>query len=100
MNQKVKSYIVSSADWEFEVDELDDESAVNTATFLAFGKSGNKLMLSTVIMVNSKDDHLNDNISQANFFPTYKILKNIGLDKLSRSFQELTLSLNEFKSIN
>ena len=90
MNKEVKNYIVSSANWEFEVDDINPSSAVLSGVLIAFRKFGDRLLLSTTIMVNSKQDFLNQEIINARFFPTYKILKQIGLNQISKGFLKFT----------
>jgi hypothetical protein len=90
MNKEVKNYIVSSANWEFEVDDINPSSAVLSGVLIAFRKFGDRLLLSTTIMVNSKQDFLNQEIINASFFPTHKILKQIGLNQISKGFLKFT----------
>ena len=100
MNKKeLKNYIVSSADWELEVDECDPLSAASTATFFKFGEKGKSLLLSTVIMVNTKQGHINNSVAHADFFATSKILKSIGLEELGKAFKLITKSINESQII-
>jgi hypothetical protein len=97
MKEKIKNYIVSSADWELEVDDISEESAAISAVIFAFNKFGKRLLMSTVIMVNRKERHLNDEIIFAEFFATHKILKDIGLKSMSENFKELSNNINENK---
>tara|TARA_B100002019_G_C21247993_1_gene589438 strand:+ start:1662 stop:1964 length:303 start_codon:yes stop_codon:yes gene_type:complete len=99
MKNRVKNYIVSSANWEYEIDDILPESAAVAATILAFGQYQKNLCMSTIIMVNRKEDHLNKEIINAEFFSTSKILNKIGMTKLAKSFSEYTQSINEIKYI-
>ena len=96
MKNRVKNYIVSSANWEYEILP---ESAAVAATILAFGKYKKNLCMSTTIMVNRKEDHLNEEIINAEFFSTSKILNKMGMKRLAKSFSEYTQSINEIKYI-
>jgi hypothetical protein len=90
MNTNIKNYIVSSADWEFEVDDTNPKRAVMSALLLAFNKFKNKLKVSTVIMVNDKYFNDLDLVEEAEFYPTYEILNSIGLNQLSKQFEIFT----------
>ena len=98
MKNKVKNYIVSCAGWEIEVDDIDPKSAAISALFSQLGKKGKDLLLSTVVMVNRKDYHLNDYIVNAHFFPTSKILRSLGLEDLANKFKFISKSINESKN--
>jgi hypothetical protein len=97
MKEKIKKYIVSSADWELEIDDLDEKSAAISAVIFALNKFGKDLLMSTVIMVNNKENHLNEEIVFAEFFASHKIFKEIGLDSLSKHFLEISQKINENK---
>jgi hypothetical protein len=99
IKNKLKSYIVSSADWEYEVDEIDPESAAVSAVILAFKDQSHNTCLSTVIMVNKKECYINEEIIKANFFPVSKILKKLGMDFLANQFNEYNSSINEIKNL-
>ena len=94
MNKKLKNYVVSSAGWEIEVDEFDEESAATSALIIALKRYHKNLEMSTIIMINQKQDHTNNILVRAQFIPTHKIFKKLGLEDLSRHFSEF-LSLNE-----
>ena len=98
MKEKVKSYIVSSANWEFEIDDINFKSAAISAAILAFSKFGKNLLMSTVVMVSSKEDNLNNELEDTEFFPTSKILREIGQYKMSEGFIEYNKIVNEIKS--
>lgn len=98
MKKEIKDYIVSSADWEFEIDDFDSYSAARSALVFAFNKFGEDLLLSTTIMVNSKFGYLNDRIDDLDFFATHEILKDLGLTNLSKNFLELTNNIYELKN--
>jgi len=97
MNQKIKNYIVSSAGWEIEIDDIDPSSAAVSGLLFAFKKFGKKLLVSTVIMVNLEEGHKENDLTHASFFPTYKVMSDLGMDFLSKEFLELTNSINETK---
>lgn len=99
MKEKIESYIVSSANWEFEIDELDPRSAARSGLFFAFGKFNKDLLLSTVIMVNGKSNHINGCIQGADFYASHDILNDLGLESTSKDFLEFTKTINEFKNI-
>jgi len=99
MKEKIESYIVSSANWEFEIDDLDSRSAAQSGLFFAFGKFNKDLLLSTVIMVNDKSNHINGCIQSADFYASYDILNDLGLDSISKDFLEFTKTINEVKNI-
>lgn len=99
MNKKIKSYIVSSANWEIEVDEIHSSSAALSALIFAFKRYNKKLLLSTTIMVNEKNNHLNNNISDADFFATHKVLSDLGFDSMAESLLQITKRINETKNI-
>lgn len=98
MKYELENYIVSSADWELEVDDLDQHSAALSALVFAFSKFGSKLLLSTVIMVNPKSDHALGIIHNSEFYASSEILEGIGLSNLSKGFIEFTNNVYEFKN--
>jgi len=98
MKEKLKKYIVSSADWEFEIDDLDQYSAAISALIFAYSKFGDKLLLSTVIMVNYKSDHKSGIIHNSEFYASSEILREIGLYKLSKNFIKFTENIYEIKN--
>ena len=89
MKNKIKKYIVSSADWELMIDEQTSRSAAISAIIMAFRKYGKKLLMSTTIMVRSPEDHMVDEVVNADFFATHDILGDLGMNKLSQSFKNL-----------
>jgi len=89
MNEIVKTFKVSSADWEIEVDDTDAKSAASSALLFLLNKIGGRLLLSTTIMVNSADYSTNDTMN-ANFFLTSSILGDIGEYNLSSGLCALT----------
>lgn len=99
MKQVVKEYIVSSADWEFEIDERNPKSAAISASLFAFKKFKDKLLMSTVIMVVEKDKSNKSILDRTDFFATHEILGDIGLESMSNNFLEFTNYLHESKSI-
>ena len=64
------------------------ESAAVSALLMALGKFGDRLLLSTTIMVRPEESYIKDSLVGADFFATRIILSKLGLNKLSRSFQE------------
>ena len=97
MKNELVNYIVSSADWELEIDDLDEHSAAVSALVFAFNKFGDRLLLSTVIMVNPKPDHDLGIIQNSEFYASSEILKEVGLPQLSKSFVEFTRNVYETK---
>ena len=97
MRNKLKNYTVSSADWEIDVDELDHKSAAISAMIFAFNKFGKNLLLSTTIMVNTKDDFINNEIIESEFFATHKILNELGLNQMAKTLLQITKQQNEAK---
>ena len=93
----VKSFIVSSADWEMEVDEMNAQSAAISAVIFNYSKNKNNFMMSTTIMVNSKDGDINNHLDDAEFFATDLIFSMIGLDKISKEFKKFIKTSNEIK---
>lgn len=100
MKEIVKTYIVSSANWDIEVDHVDKKSAALSALLMAFGKFGNSLLMSTTVMVNEKKFFLKKDLQNSDFFATFNLLNEIGLTKMSKSFKDFTELLNEIKSTN
>ena len=88
MKNSINKYIVSSANWELVVDHELPESAAVSALLMALGKFGDNLLLSTTIMVVPEESYINDSLIGADFFATRIILSRLGLNKLSKSFQE------------
>jgi hypothetical protein len=98
MKEIINNYIVSSAGWEINIDAENSRSAAISATILAFKIYNKSLLMSTIVMVNSESAGA-DSLDDVEFFATYEILGDLGLDKMSRDFLELTNSINEIKSI-
>lgn len=90
MNNKLKSYIVSSGGWEIEVDHLGPKRAVLSAVLMAFSKFQKKLTMSTVIMVNEKRFAEKDIIDKAEFVLTHEIMSQLGLTSISEEFKKIT----------
>jgi len=88
MNNKIKSYVVSSANWEIEVDSESPMSAAISAMLIAFRNFKKNLMVSTVVMVNTKNGHLNNDLQNSDFFATFNILDKIGEHDLSKNLME------------
>jgi len=99
IKNKLKSYIVSSADWEYEVDELDSESAAISAVILAFKNQSRNTCFSTVIMVNKKKHHINKEIIKSKFFPVSTVLEKLGMSFLAKQFKQYNSSINEIKNL-
>jgi len=97
-NKKLKSYVVSSADWDIEVDANDPKSAALSGLMYQFHKFRTNLLVSTTIMVNEKNYFINKNIMESDFFATHKIFKEIGMDVIASNFLEFTELQNEIKS--
>ena len=93
MNEEVKNYTVISANWEIEVDSISHKNAAIDACLFAFCKYKNELLMSTTIMVyeslGKKD------LQSSEFFATYDIFSQLGLNSKSQAFYELTKTLNE-----
>ena len=100
MKNKVKNYIVSSADWEVEVDDVDPKSAATSAMFYQLGKKGNDLLLSTIVMVNRRDYHMNNCTIKAQFFPTSRILRVLGLEELANKLKFISQAINRENTLN
>jgi hypothetical protein len=88
MKKIVKNFRVSSADWEVEVDDINEKSAAVSALILLLNKLGGNLLLSTTIMVNESYHNIND-VMNANFFSTSSILRKIGHLELSETLSTL-----------
>ena len=88
MKKSINKYIVSSANWELIIDDMDSNSAAVSAMIIAFKKFGKKLLMSTTIMVRSEEDGALDRVINAEFFATHSIMEQLGLDSLSESFRE------------
>ena len=99
MKRKIKNYVVSCANWEFDVDDFDPKSAAISSMILAFKSFGENLLISTTIMVTNKDDFSNGIMHNSDFFLCSSILKELGFEDLSISLNQYTESLNEFKNI-
>lgn len=95
----IKNYVVSSAGWNIDIDDIDTESAAKSAIIFMLLKNNKNTELSTTIMVNSKNGDSNDDITDADFFASHHILRELGLDKLSDNFLIFTEILNENKCI-
>jgi|MEHZ01.4.fsa_nt_MEHZ011228291.1_12 hypothetical protein len=88
MKKSINKYVVSSANWELIIDDMNSHSAAVSAMIMAFSKFGKKLLMSTTIMVRSEEDSLSDRVMDADFFATHSIMQQLGLDSLSESFKE------------
>lgn len=99
MKEKIKNYVVSSANWDILVDAESARSAAISATIFAFQKYGDKLLMSTIIMVNEEEYFHKKSFNDINFFASHEILRDVGLDDLSFNFLELTKNIHETKSI-
>jgi hypothetical protein len=99
MNQFIKSYIISSADWEMEIDDLNSESAAISGVIAAANKFGKNLLMSTVVMANPKSEHGGDSVYNADFFSSCSIFEKMGLSGISESLNEFMVNSNEFKNI-
>ena len=91
MNNKIKSYIVSSGGWEIEVDHSGSKGAVVSAVLMAFSKFQRKLTMSTVIMVNEKRFAEKDMFEKAEFILTHEIMNQLGFTDISNEFKKITL---------
>ena len=94
-----KSYIVSSADWEIEVDEENGEEASASALTYALLNYGNRLSMSTVMMAIPKKDHIRNRVSSAEFFASSEIFGKLGMTETANHFIEFKNHLNESQSI-
>ena len=97
MSKKIKSYIVSSANWEFEIDDIDSESAALSGLVMAMGEFKDKLLISTVVMSNPKVNHEHNNISHADFYSSESIFDKLGFKDISRHLKEFLKQSNELK---
>jgi len=93
MSENVRNYTVISANWEVEVDSISYRNAAIDASLFAFAKFKNDLLMSTTIMV-YESNRIGD-LQSAEFFATYYILKELGLNSKSKAFYELTNAINE-----
>lgn len=98
MQEKVNSFIVSSADWEIESDEQTALDAAISALILSFMKFGGKFSLSTVIMVTPKGDHIKNRLTSTEFFASSEILNRIGLKSTAEHFNNFTEFSNETRN--
>jgi len=89
MKNKIKQYVVSSADWELVIDGDNPKSAAISAIIMAFKKFGKKLLMSTTIMVRSQKDHILDIVIDADFFATHSIFEELGMHDLAKGFKIL-----------
>lgn len=94
---QVKSFIVSSADWEIEVDDMNAQSAAISAVIFNYSKYKYDFMMSTTIMVNTKDGDINNHLDDAEFFASDFIFSMIGLNKISNEFKKFIETSNEIK---
>lgn len=99
MSKKVKSYMVSSANWEFEVDDIDSESAALSGLIMAMNKFDEKLLVSTVVMCNPKHGHELGSPSFADFYSSESMFGRLGFEKISNNLREFVDTKNEFKHI-
>ena len=90
---KIKNYVVSSADWSFVIDDCDYKSAARSGLIMAISKLGSNLKMSTIVMVNDVKSHEKNDFANAKFIPSHEIFKNLGLNKISKSFKELCSTL-------
>lgn len=95
MNNEVKEYIVSSADWSFEIDDVNPRDAAISGILFAMKAYSKNLLMSTVIMVNEKKFHTKNKVYFADFFSTYEILKDIGMPKEANEFLNFYKQKNE-----
>lgn len=93
MNEDVKNYTVLSANWEIEVDSISHKNAAIDACIFVFGRFKNKLLMSTTIMV--YESGRKGDLQSSEFFATYDIFNEIGLESKSKAFYELTNKINE-----
>lgn len=93
-----ENYIVSSADWEIEVDEENGEEASASALTYALLKYGNRLSMSTVMMAIPKGDHIKNRVSNAEFFSSSEIFSKLGMTETAEHFMEFKNNLNESQS--
>tara|TARA_B100002019_G_C20875979_1_gene406328 strand:- start:153 stop:440 length:288 start_codon:yes stop_codon:yes gene_type:complete len=85
---KIQNYIISSANWDIEVDGDDCKSAAQSGVIMAMKNYGKKLLMSTVVMVRLKNDKPND-FSNAEFFASHEIFNDIGYHSLAEEFKQL-----------
>jgi hypothetical protein len=99
-NEKVKNFRVSSADWSFLIDSINPKDAAVSAMLMAYSKYGDKLLLSTTIMI--KEFKKSTKIKEDNitFIGTHDVLKQLGMEELSDIFFKISkLPKNDLKSI-
>lgn len=99
MNNEVKEYIVSSADWSFQIDDVNPRDAAIAGTLFAMKSYSKNLLMSTVIMVNERKFHNKDQVCFADFFSTYEMLKDIGMPKEANEFLNFYKQKNETEYI-
>lgn len=92
MKTKIKKFTVSCSGWEVEVKANDASSAVNAGLSKAFKIFGDKLLLSTTIMVQQISNF------KTYFFCSLKVLNEIGLNHIAEGIEIISKSnkLKEF----
>lgn len=98
MKEKIENYVVSSADWEFDVDDRNPIDACTSGLLMAFKMYGNQLMISTTIMVSPKNSYLNNEVMDSEFFSSVSILENLGLIDISNELKKYEKNIHEIKS--
>jgi hypothetical protein len=92
---QLKNFIVSSADWEIEVDDTSHKSAAISALLLMLARKGKNFMISLNIIVNDKDLQTNEDYSSCSFFHSYEIFNEIGMSDMANEFLKISKHINE-----
>lgn len=98
MKNKVENYVVSSADWEFDIDDRNPIDACTSGLLMAFKMYGDKLMISTTIMVSPKNSYLNNEVIDSEFFSSVSILEDLGLIDIASELKKYEQTIHEIKS--
>ena len=89
-DKKLKNFRVSSADWSFLIDSVNEKEAAVSALLMAHSQYGDDLLLSTTIMVKrfqKSNKNKQDNIT---FIGTHEILDKLGMKSLSDIFFKIS----------
>lgn len=83
-NKGIQNFKVSCSGWELEVDSDSFKSAATSGIIFAFKKFNSNLLLSTTIMVSRNIFSSESLLENSEFFSTGEILRELGLDNLSK----------------
>lgn len=98
MKEKVENYVVSSANWEFDIDDRSPTDACMSGLLMAFKTYGNELMISTTIMVSPKNSYLNNDFIDSEFFSSISILEDLGIIDIANELKKYEQTIHEIKS--